>query len=284
MHRPASFALALTLIVIAVGHRTALGTPTINNLLTVNCDNQLNLVVTGDSIVRGVGDTRNGNRGGYVARLREIFPDARITNAGYSGIRTDELLRKITRAFAQQQPLARKFKNADHIIIDVGRNDFQTHGNPSLAARNVKRLNKLLRARTDALITVATMLPTTRSNQQPFVLALNSRLLQQRSSRFAVELRFDRVAASLIDSGGIHPTSEGFDDMGERAFDYLLMRGNERAQTRADADADVDGLSDYCEQNVVGTDPETPDSDGDGLSDGDEVYDFESDPLTPNPE
>ncbi len=39
----------------------------------------------------------------------------------------------------------------------------------------------------------------------------------------------------------------------------------------ADADTDCDGLSDYDELNIYGTDPLQPDTDGDGLSDGWEV-------------
>lgn len=36
-------------------------------------------------------------------------------------------------------------------------------------------------------------------------------------------------------------------------------------------DSDKDGLSDYEERNIYGTDPYNPDTDGDGMSDGDEV-------------
>jgi ABC-type transport system substrate-binding protein len=36
-------------------------------------------------------------------------------------------------------------------------------------------------------------------------------------------------------------------------------------------DSDNDGLSDYDEENIHGTDPENPDTDGDGINDGDEI-------------
>lgn len=38
-----------------------------------------------------------------------------------------------------------------------------------------------------------------------------------------------------------------------------------------DQDSDNDGLSDFEEENVYGTDPHNPDTDGDGVNDGDEV-------------
>lgn len=43
-------------------------------------------------------------------------------------------------------------------------------------------------------------------------------------------------------------------------------------------DSDRDGLTDYEELNVYGTDPLDSDSDDDGLSDGDEVYTYGTDP------
>jgi len=47
-------------------------------------------------------------------------------------------------------------------------------------------------------------------------------------------------------------------------------------------DTDGDGLSDYDEINVYGTDPLNYDTDGDGLSDGDEVNIYGTDPLDPD--
>lgn len=44
-------------------------------------------------------------------------------------------------------------------------------------------------------------------------------------------------------------------------------------------DSDNDGLTDWDEINVYGTDPFNKDTDGDGLSDGDEVLKYKTDPL-----
>ena len=48
-----------------------------------------------------------------------------------------------------------------------------------------------------------------------------------------------------------------------------------------DVDTDGDGLSDFDEVYVYGTDPLNPDTDGDGCTDGDEVLIFGTDPLDP---
>ncbi|MCH8569696.1 MAG: OmpA family protein [Balneolales bacterium] len=47
-------------------------------------------------------------------------------------------------------------------------------------------------------------------------------------------------------------------------------------------DTDGDGLSDYDEIFVYGTDPLNPDTDGDGLSDYDEIFVYGTDPLNPD--
>lgn len=47
-------------------------------------------------------------------------------------------------------------------------------------------------------------------------------------------------------------------------------------------DSDRDGLTDYEEIYIYGTDPYNPDTDGDGLTDRDEVKVFGTDPLNPD--
>jgi hypothetical protein len=54
------------------------------------------------------------------------------------------------------------------------------------------------------------------------------------------------------------------DVSGNSASDSLLVKVE-------GIDSDGDGLSDYEEEHVYGTDPDNPDTDGDGKSDGDEV-------------
>ena len=49
-----------------------------------------------------------------------------------------------------------------------------------------------------------------------------------------------------------------------------------------DPDSDGDGLTDYEEVRIYGTDPLNPDTDFDGLSDGDEIHVYGTDPLNPD--
>ena len=51
------------------------------------------------------------------------------------------------------------------------------------------------------------------------------------------------------------------------------------ALSSEEIDSDGDGLSDYLESNIIGTDPNLADTDSDGLSDGEEVNTYITDPL-----
>lgn len=62
-------------------------------------------------------------------------------------------------------------------------------------------------------------------------------------------------------------------------LEWLMQLSDEELMER---DTDGDGLSDYDEIFVHGTDPLNPDTDGDGLSDGDEVNIHGTDPLDPD--
>lgn len=61
-------------------------------------------------------------------------------------------------------------------------------------------------------------------------------------------------------------------------YDEIYVHGTDPLNP----DTDGDGLNDYDEINVYGTDPLNPDTDGDGLSDGDEVNIYGTDPLDPD--
>lgn len=62
-------------------------------------------------------------------------------------------------------------------------------------------------------------------------------------------------------------------------LEWLMTLSDEELKER---DTDGDGLSDYDEIYVYGTDPLNPDTDGDGLSDYDEIYVYGTDPLNPD--
>lgn len=60
---------------------------------------------------------------------------------------------------------------------------------------------------------------------------------------------------------------------------YLLCMSDEFTSEKV-MDSDEDGLSDWDEVNIYGTDPNNPDTDEDGFPDGYEVYTLGTDPLT----
>jgi subtilisin family serine protease len=74
-----------------------------------------------------------------------------------------------------------------------------------------------------------------------------------------------------------HQATMDSDGDGLSDFDEVNVHGTDPN----DPDSDGDGLSDFDEVNVHGTDPNDPDSDGDGLSDFDEVNVHGTDPNDP---
>ncbi|MCC5908780.1 MAG: OmpA family protein [Balneolaceae bacterium] len=65
----------------------------------------------------------------------------------------------------------------------------------------------------------------------------------------------------------------------ELTLEYLMSLSDEELMER---DSDGDGLSDYDEIYIYGTDPLNPDTDGDGLTDYEEIYVYGTDPLNPD--
>jgi outer membrane protein OmpA-like peptidoglycan-associated protein len=74
-------------------------------------------------------------------------------------------------------------------------------------------------------------------------------------------------------------TSEPEGDPDPLTIEYLMSLSDEELMER---DSDGDGLSDYDEIYVYGTDPLNPDTDGDGLTDYEEVMEYGTDPLNPD--
>src|SRR5690606_11847862 len=134
--------------------------------------------------VSGTGDDQV--EGGYPARLKRLLKNAEIVSLGFPGIQTVFLRRMYESDFAQGGLLSKKTKNADVIILDVGRNDFHGGIGPETTAAELQKLTALLqsergRGLEGAFIAVGSLLPSTRSEQGAWLRRLNSILLQRSS-------------------------------------------------------------------------------------------------------
>ena len=120
--------------------------------LPADCRAPVLYVALGDSTVEGIGATSRSRN--YVsrihARLRAIYPAARVENLGVGGaVSADVLHRQVDRA-VELRP--------DLVTLSVGPNDI-TGGVPVDAfARNIERILKRLTTSTTALV-VANLLP-----------------------------------------------------------------------------------------------------------------------------
>ncbi len=262
--------------------------PKIRRLIDFNCDRELKIVVVGDSIVYGKGDLDNGNRGGWVKRLGPLLRISSVQNLGIPGITTSRLYSRLARKLGKENdPLRARALNADIVIVAVGTNDFYDHGDPSLAARNIKRIVALLRKRlgrgdlVTPYVMIAKLTPTTRSFQRSFVENVNRILARYRSEALPSYLRFDLMSENFVSVDGVHPISSGYDEISQIAFSYIKDEATKDMKSRR-ADKDRDGVFDMFERGQFLSDPAVKDTDADGLSDGREIFRYRTDPLNPD--
>ena len=262
--------------------------PKIDGLVDFNCDGKHRVVVTGDSVVFGVGDELQNGKGGYVSRLKNFFPKSRFIKLGYPGITTSRLYGFYRDAFRTKSQKGSKLllgqlAMADILIIDVGRNDYFNRNDPSITVNTIKAMATFFTQRLKKengvapLIAIATLLPSNRIFDVEFLNEINTMELASRSEKFPAYIRFDLIDHELLSEDGLHPSSAGYSDMAEVAAEYIA----DGAQVRSIAlrkDNDDDGIYDIFEKKKFQTDPKVADSDTDGLKDGKEVFTYKTNP------
>jgi lysophospholipase L1-like esterase len=265
----------------------AFACPLIDGLVDFNCDGQHKILVIGDSVVRGIRDTRYRNNGGYVRRLKKKFPSSTIVNFGLPGYTTEQILSSVKEAFAKTSEIEtqEQLLNADLLIIDEGRNDFFEDATPGLVVRNIKRLvtflnRKLSRNRKSSapFIQIATLLPTTRGYQRDYINAVNELLLELNSSSLPIGLLFHTLPDTVISYDGLHPDSKGYTTIAKYAAE-IISSDIQLACLAIRPDEDTDGIYDKFEKPKYRTDANLTDTDVDGLNDGEEVFTYLTNPL-----
>ncbi|MBN8548977.1 MAG: SGNH/GDSL hydrolase family protein [Deltaproteobacteria bacterium] len=266
----------------------AFSCPLIDGLVDSNCDGVLKIGFAGDSFVKGVGD-RSELGGGYVSRIAELYPNAVIVKYPQPGIASGILLSRLIRKVPRMAsgPADRDLHDTDVLIIDVGRNDYWEDRNPPNTVGNIRRIVKFLTAalanngQTPPVIAVTMLAPTNRAFQAPFISAVDSLLVKQRSASLPAYVRADLLRNSLISRDGLHPNALGYADLAQIIKTYLETKGLSRARAIC-RDNDNDGIFDKFEASKFGTNPALADTDSDGYNDGDEVFTHDTDPTDPN--
>jgi lysophospholipase L1-like esterase len=277
------------LFIVASVAQNASACPLIEGLVNYNCDQVVKIAFVGDSIVTGVGDEKRGNHGGYVKRLRQHLPFAKVTNDGVPGITTSRLIRYLKTEFKQKRRSRyyRRAFGADVVIVDVGRNDYWDHNaNPAITARNIRRISKILkrkRMRKNGVapyVVVASLLPTNRGFQAGFIDATNNYLNAYNGPAMPLDLDFYSMPRNLLAGDGLHPSSAGYHWLTELIEAYVT--GPLQATLASHRpDNDSDGVYDVFEDNIFQTDPTNPDTDEDTFTDGEELFQLLTNPLDP---
>lgn len=248
--------------------------PRVAGLPDLNCDGSAAIAVLGDSLVYGIGDSIHGNRGGYVLRAQDRFPQATFYNLGQGGNRAKRLVRELGEAFkgSSNTALATHLKGSDVVFLDLGRNDWWDF-KPALATwRDLKRCREIIQNNITAttghapLVITAQMVLANRTGQGTWVLDLNNIIKQKSSSVAPGDLRFNVMSKRLL-ADRVHPTPAGYDVLTKILVSYLQDTLPRHAKSFR-SDSDGDGLYDEFEQEKFGTDPHNADTDGDGTEDG----------------
>lgn len=218
----------------------AFACPDVAGLPDVNCDGSAVVVVIGDSLVYGVGDSKNDGKGGYVLRAQEKFPGANIVNRGIPGLKTVPLLQKLQKAFKApaESDFAQELLIADLVVFDVGRNDRWLMGAPAATLRNIKKARALVESQVKAqkggspLLVLAVLMYPNRGSQGPWVKELDQLILDSHTESHPADLRFDTVSKRLLSPDNIHPTSKGYSAMAKVFISYLLKDYPKHASNR----------------------------------------------------
>ena len=254
----------------------AVACPRVAGLPDLNCDGEAKVLILGDSLVYGIGDAANGNKGGYVLRTALKFPGATFLNYGVGGRRVSRTIGDLETAFAGtgDSKLAEDLTNADVVFFDFGRNDWWER-KPALATwRNLKRCREIIQTNVEKttghtpLVITAQMALANRTGQGTWVVELNTLLAQKSSSSAPADLRFNTLSKKLL-GDQVHPISKGYLTLAKIFSQYLTISLAKHAATFR-KDLDSDGLYDEYERERFGTDPTLADTDGDGIRDGDE--------------
>jgi lysophospholipase L1-like esterase len=119
-------------------------------------------------------------------------------------------------------------KEADVIILDIGRNDFWSSIDSGLTVRNIGRIAELLYDFASSpngcrpAVGVATMLPSSRIGERGFVADITRKLLvQKRLGRIPAYIYFDTIGTELLSPDGLHPSSAGYDAMAIKVLRFI---------------------------------------------------------------
>lgn len=263
--------------------------PLVRTIPDFNCDGKLSIAVLGDSLAYGIGDSRYNNRGGYVIRTAKKLRFAQVTNLGVPGLHASQLLVTLRREFRHDQEGERiaALRNADIVILDVGRNDRWSFGAPVDTYRNLKLVRDVIKRNTvkldgtSPLVVIAVMMLPNRGSQGPWMKELNGLILEGSTAENPSDLRFDLVSKRLLNSDQIHPTSPGYEELAKTLVAYITKKLPKRMR-KLRPDRDSDGVYDIFETLKFLTDPSAADTDGDGKPDGQEIFSLKTDPLTPD--
>lgn len=252
------FRVLASLLVWLFGQSFAVACPDINGLVDIQCDGKLLVVTFGDSITAGAQDPKHL---GYPGRLAKLMKQIEVVNLGLYGENSTEGRNRAISEISEFK------KEADYVIILEGTNDYYDDS-PSLEDAKANLLSMIATAKkTGAQVLLGSLTATTRGFQRAWVDGLNDEIKK------LVDIDFYSLGTSIVGFDGLHPSTEGYEEMAK----LVRRRLKSIAASIRPRDADKDGLYDF-EEDKRHTNRRNSDSDGDGIIDGKEVWKYKTSP------
>lgn len=232
------FAFFLGLFSIPVNDSLALNCPKVAGYTDRNCDGEFRIVFLGDSLVYGIGDSANKNKGGYVLRVANKLKAAKVHNFGVPGATSEQLLTILKAAFSEnptirQKALADAVSSADIVVLDLGRNDYflnERAQTPEQTLATLRAINTYIKKTLKdkdlvvPYLVQAVLMRPNRTDQGVFVKALDNLILKNNTPNFIADLRFDLVSKRLLARDQIHPTAKGYQALAVTFLSYLSKK------------------------------------------------------------
>lgn len=220
-------------VTVPVSHAVSTACEPIEGVPDYNCDGRVVIVMFGDSVTTGYGDTDIGKKlGGYVARAQTLMPTIEFINLSEQGERSPLYMSKLNEAFGPKPTgiylkIKQSLMVADYVVQDVGRNDRWYRNAPAWSLSNLKYAANLISVGvkkfkgTPPMIITPNLTVPDRNTQREWVRGLNRLILRSSTDSAPADLRLDRLELSLLRYDRIHPTSAGYAKLAEIFRTYL---------------------------------------------------------------
>jgi len=224
-------------------------------------------------------DSKNLPNGSYVFFARSLYKDRRLVTNSVSLTVQNNFTTQTVEPIVRIQPRDTSVETEPRFVESIKtvepQIEYVQQNEAEMRAQNILYVNA---TEFDSLLkNYATAVQTGDES----LIRLAQEALIRRQDGIQLDLIADQASREIADKVAIELESQ-IHDLKQRIDAFEALR-RERTAGESALDSDSDGISDYDEIHLYGTDPFSADTDGDGIPDGAEIM-MGLDPLVPDAE